>query len=76
MIQFPKGGDWLKNVDEIKKYKFLLSFHDGHQLLFETNTDIRTAEREYINGGMFVETENKYTINLNQVARIQVKKQR
>ncbi|MBD7943125.1 MULTISPECIES: hypothetical protein [Psychrobacillus] len=66
----------MENVDEIKKYKFLLSFHDGHQLLFETNTDIRTAEREYINGGMFVVTDNQYTINLNQVARIQVKKQR
>lgn len=73
MIYFMKGGRKLRNTGELKKYKFYLKFKGGHNLIFETNTDIRTAERNKVNGGLFVDTENNYTINLAQLESLNVK---
>ncbi|TQR21297.1 hypothetical protein [Psychrobacillus vulpis] len=63
----------MREFKERKKYKFYLVFKGGQHLVFETNTDIRTAKREVINGGIFVSTENKYTINIAQLQSINVK---
>ncbi len=73
MIYSVKGGRILRNAGEFKKYKFYLRFKGGHNLIFETNTDIRTAERNRVDGGVFVETENSYTINLTQLEKLNVK---
>lgn len=73
MIYSVKGGRILRNSGELKKYKFYLKFKGGHNLIFETNTDIRTAERNKVNGGLFVDTENNYTINLAQLESLNVK---
>lgn len=62
----------MREFSNIKKYKFHLVFHDGHKLSFETNTDIRTAKREKINGGIFITTENKYTINISKIKSLGV----
>lgn len=72
MIYSGKGGNTLYNAGELKKYKFYLKFKGGHNLIFETNTDIRTAERNKVNGGLFVDTENNYTINLAQLESLNV----
>ncbi|TQR18280.1 hypothetical protein [Psychrobacillus soli] len=60
-------------LHELKKYKFLLIFKGGNHLIIETNTDIRTAKREEINGAIFIRIENQYTINLAQIESIKVK---
>lgn len=73
MIYSVKGGRILPKADELKKYKFYLKFKGGHNLIFETNTDIRTAERNKVNGGQFVDTENNYMINLAQLESLNVK---
>ena len=73
MIYSVKGGRILRNAGELKKYKFYLKFKGGNNLVFETNTDIRTAERNRVDGGIFVETENSYTINLAQLEKLKVK---
>lgn len=62
----------LWKFSELKKYKFYLLFKGGQKLVFETNTDIRTAKRQFVEGGIFVITENKYTINLAQLEGIKV----
>lgn len=71
-----KGGVILGKFSELKRYKFFLSFKGGHDLILETNTDIRKANREHINGGTFVVTENHYTINIAQLESIKVKIQK
>lgn len=71
-----KGGGKLEKFNELKKYKFYLTFKGGNHLVFETNTDIRKARREVVNGGIFVDTENEYTINLAQVKSLHVKIQK
>ncbi|MEK3978476.1 hypothetical protein MKY37_05195 [Psychrobacillus sp. FSL K6-2836] len=63
----------MRKAGELKKYKFHLKFKGGNNLIFETNTDIRTAERNKVNGGLFVDTENNYTINLAQLESLNVK---
>ncbi len=73
MLYSVKGGRILRNTGELKKYKFYLKFKGGNNLIFETNTDIRTAERNKVDGGIFVETENSYTINLAQLEKLNVK---
>ena len=73
MIYFVKGGRILRSAGETKKYKFYLKFKGGHSLVLETSTDIRTAERDKVNGGLFVDTENNYTINLAQLEKLNVK---
>lgn len=62
----------LGKISEIKKYKYLLTFQGGNQLVLETNTNIHQAKRDPLNKETFIHTENNYTINLSQVENIQV----
>lgn len=68
-----KGVEILREISGLKKYKFYLVFQGGKELAFETNTDIRTAKREFVNGNIFVTTENKYTINISKLKSLKVK---
>ncbi|MEI4768681.1 hypothetical protein WAX74_03285 [Psychrobacillus sp. FJAT-51614] len=63
----------MRKYSGLMKYKFYLVFQGGKELAFETNTDIRTAKREFINGSIFVSTENNYTINISQLTSLKVK---
>lgn len=66
----------LENIGEYKKYKYYLVFNGGKELTFETDTDIRTVEREKVNGAVFVNIENKYTINISQLKSLKVRVKR
>lgn len=71
-----KGWENLGSISQMKKFKYYLTFKGGHDLVFETDTDLRKAKKDKINGGTFVVTENQYTINISQLKSIKVKIQK
>ncbi|MFJ7970342.1 hypothetical protein [Psychrobacillus sp. NPDC096389] len=62
----------MEKISELKKYKYLLTFHGGNQLVLETNTNIHQAKKDAVDGNTFIHTENHYTINLSQIQNIKV----
>ena len=55
-----------------KKYSVHLSFKNGLDMQFETDTNVKLTEPQYINGGRFIVTENEYVINVQQVHEMNV----
>ena len=51
----------------MKKYSVHLSYKNGTDMQFETDTNVKSAEPLYINGGEFIVTENEFVININHV---------
>lgn len=62
----------MEKISELKKYKYLLTFRGGEQLVLETNTNIHQAKKDAVDGETFIHTENFYTINLAQIEGIKV----
>lgn len=62
----------LKGGVEVKKYSVHISFKNGSDMQFETDTNVNSAEPQYINGGQFIITENEYVINVLQVKEMNV----
>lgn len=56
----------------MKKYSVHVAFKNGKEMQFETNTNVKSAEPQYINGGEFIVTENEYVINVQQVKEMNV----
>jgi len=56
----------------VKKYSVHVSFKNGTDMQFETDTNVKLAEPLYINGGEFIVTEDEYVINVTQVKEIKV----
>jgi len=64
--KYEKGGY------SVKKYSVHVSFKNGADMQFETDTNVKLAEPQYISGGEFIVTENEYVINIKQVKEIKV----
>lgn len=47
-------------------------FKNGSEMQIETDTNVKLAEPQYINGGQFIFTENEYVINVLQVKEMNV----
>jgi hypothetical protein len=56
----------------VKKYSVHVSFKNSTDMQFETDTNVKSAEPLYINGGEFIVTENEYMINIKQVKEVRV----
>ena len=56
----------------MKKYSVHVSFNNGTDMQFETDTNVKSVEPQYINGGEFIVTENEYVINVNQVKEMKI----
>jgi len=54
----------------MKKYSVHITFKNGWEQHFETDTNLKLEVPQYINGGQFIITENEYVINTNQVKEI------
>lgn len=56
----------------MKKYSVHISFNNGSDMQFETDTNVKLEKPQYINGGKFIVTENEYVINVQQVKEMKV----
>ncbi|WP_100401036.1 hypothetical protein [Bacillus sp. FJAT-44742] len=60
----------------MKKYSVYVKFTNNQDLQFETDTDIKKATTQRINGGYFIVTENDYILNPMHIKEMNVVKLR
>lgn len=57
----------------MKKYAYEIEFVNGQKINFETDTNMKIATPQYINGGRFIVTENENVINVDLIKKMDMK---